>query len=504
MTIFERIFLSKGTKKLLRQKALQTGVKYEIINGQIVTPADNKTEFINSGYKINDIVYSIINIILDKVRLPEWGLFKVADESSLKGYNSIMKKTELSAKDYKRALKLKDEALEPITSFNTRTGKLYELLKYPNEDETMSEQVANGSGYKLVTGDVYLWGEQMSGGANDGIPDSIELLPSHFITIKGTNTFPTKAVSYELLSWNQKFTKESILHEKYWNPDWSINGSQLYGMSPLRSALMNLSRNNSAKTASAYKFKNNGLEAIIFPDDDRWTVEEGLEQAAAIKAKINSAEYNGPQSFGKIAASGIKMGTVPLGLSPVELGIIDSEKWDALMLCSIYNVPPELFGLVQKTYNNVVEAEKALTTRSAIPLLNARRNSLNRKLQTDWGFKGQNVYVDYSTECFTELESNIEKVVSWTSKLIAISPNEERELAGLESDPDPIMDEKWILSGGSRVPLSDFKMGLVDQTLNNEVQQTGNGTLSANGQGKDLFTGTYKANGIEKIIPAKN
>ena len=32
---------------------------------------------------------------------------------------------------------------------------------------------------------------------------------------------------------------------------------------------------------------------------------------------------------------------------------IESEKWDAVMLCNIYGVPPELLGLTQKTYNNV-------------------------------------------------------------------------------------------------------------------------------------------------------
>ena len=53
----------------------------------------------------------------------------------------------------------------------------------------------------------------------------------------------------------------------------------------------------------------------------------------------------------------------------VDMQIIDSEKWDAVMSCNIYGVPPELLGLTQETYNNVKEAEKALTTRCAFPLL---------------------------------------------------------------------------------------------------------------------------------------
>lgn len=459
--------IGKEAMAALQQKAITPGVRYEVRDGKIITPIDRKQEFIDKAYCINDIVYAIVNIILDKVRLPEWGLYKVVDESSLKSYNSIMKQGfNITVKDYKRALKFKDQALEPIKSGGLQTGKLAELLKYPNEDEDMSEHVANCAGFKLITGDAFEAGDLLTAGANQGIPNSIEILPSQFMLINVSNDFPAKAVSYQLQTWNQNFTAESVLHEKYWNPNWNINGAQLYGMSPLKAAAMNTLRNNSAKQASYSKFQNNGMEVIIFPDDIRFSPEQGVEQAAAVKNTINSPEYTGPRSFGKIAASGIKMGSIPLGLSPVELGIIESEKWDAVMFCAIFGVPPELMGLVQKTYNNVVEAEKALTTRSAIPLLTSRRNAYNRKIMRDWGFKGQNIYIDYSLECFPELEANRTDIVNYTSKMIAISPNEERELVGLESDPDPIMDEKWVLNGIGRVPISDFQQNQVDAHLN--------------------------------------
>ena len=58
-----------------------------------------------------------------------------------------------------------------------------------------------------------------------------------------------------------------------------------------------------------------------------------------------------------------------MGLSPVDLNIIEAEKWDYIGLCNIYGVPPELLGLTAKTYNNVKEAESALTSRVAMPQL---------------------------------------------------------------------------------------------------------------------------------------
>ena len=91
-----------------------------------------------------------------------------------------------------------------------------------------------------------------------------------------------------------------------------------------------------------------------------------------------------------------KMGFVPIGISPVDMAVIESEKWDLKRLCSVYGVPQQLVGDSDtSTYNNVKEAEKALTSRVAMPLLNSFRNHLNRKINTDWGYKNSGYVIDY-------------------------------------------------------------------------------------------------------------
>jgi HK97 family phage portal protein len=487
MNFLQKWILGKRLSGLLEEKALfERGVKYTIERGRIVTPVDKKDTYVKDGYSVNDVVYSVVNMVLDKVRVPEWGLYKIVDESSLKKYKAIIHKRYFTNSDYKKAMDYKYESLEPITNFNLQAGKLKELLTYPNTDETFQDQIANSCGYKMITGDIFQVADILNNGANKGIPNSIELLPSQHIIIKATTDFPVKAAAYELLVWNQQFTKEQVLHEKYWNPNWSISGEQLYGMSALKAALKNVLRNNSAKDASRAKFQNGGLEEIIYMDDQRFSAEQGLQQANALKIKL-AEEYSGPANQGKRAISGIKVGTTTLGLSPVDLGIIDSEKWDAVMFCNVWGVPPELLGLVQKTYNNVKEAEKALTTRSAIPLLVSRRNSLNRKFQTDWGFKGRNIFIDFDTECFGELQTDIKDIVDSTSKMLMLTPNEERIAMGWEARPEPEADEPWVLTGSGRVPLSDYQANIVDQTLmnngnpNNEGEE-GDNELSGNGK----------------------
>ena len=502
MNLLTKIILGKKTVNLLnelkyRDPAIHSAIKYLVQNGRLVTPADNKLNYINEGYNKNAIVYSVINMILDKVVLPEWGLYKVVKEDYLKEYQRLMQQKNISFKDLKKAKELKAEAVEPLDKFNLQAGKLKELLKYANETDTFSDHQRSLFLYKLLVGDYYEWGEMVKGGANAGVPNSLWSLPAHLINIKVTDDFPARANAYELYTWQKSFGKEEILHEKYVNPNWNINGEQLYGFSPLKPFLRVLNRNNSAIDAAAAKFQNGGAEFMIWTDDDRLDPTEGMEQAKAVKTKWNE-EYSGLGNQGKVAISGIKMGGMPIGKTPVELGIIESEKWDAIMICNAFGVPPELLGLTQKTYNNVKEAEKALTMRSAMPILISRRNAFNWKIQTDWGFKGQNIYIDFDTQCFPELQSDINETMTALSMLTMRTPNEEREAINMEALPDPEADEVWVPSAG-RSPLSDYQATAVDNALNAD-----NGTGNATDNGKEGDNGTRpNQNGKARVPIAK-
>ena len=137
------------------------------------------------------------------------------------------------------------------------------------------------------------------------------------------------------------------------------------------------------------------------------------------------------------------MGWTEIGLSPVDLNIIESEKWDYIALRNIYGVPPELLGLTAKTHNNIQEAEKSLTSRCAMPQLNAYRDGLNRWLQST-AYKNSNIVVDYDQTCFTELQEDVKMKSEWVNQLKGLSPNEQRNLLGLERIENPLFDEPWI------------------------------------------------------------
>jgi HK97 family phage portal protein len=201
-----------------------------------------------------------------------------------------------------------------------------------------------------------------------------------------------------------------------------------------------LTRSNEAKTAAVSAFQNGGPAGVLFMKDQRFDPASGGQQAQALKTSI--AQKGGAENFNSIAVSAYEVDWKQIGLSPVELNIIESEKWDMKALCNIYGVPSQLLNdSDNKTYNNQQEGEKALTLRCAIPLLDSLRDNLNRKLHTDWGYKGTDIYVDYDIKVYQELEANKTEQVTWLEKAWWIPPAQKNEIMGIRT-PDYIPNEE--------------------------------------------------------------
>ena len=229
-----------------------------------------------------------------------------------------------------------------------------------------------------------------------------------------------------------------------------------------------MGRNNSSLTASASAFQNEGIKGVLHLKGVPGQVDgEILVQEVGRLKKTMTTEWSGEENRGRIGLGGYDMGWIPIGLSSEDMQLIESEKWDLRRLCSVYGVQSQLLNDPDnKSYNNQAEAEKALTLRCALPELVAYRDNFNRKLHRDLGGK-PGVVIDFDMSVYSELQDNVKDVADWTSKLLAVSPNEQRELCGLESIDEPSLNEVWVQETG-RQPLTDYQMNVVDQTLNSE------------------------------------
>lgn len=433
----------------------------QIINGKLIAYQDNQEQYIVKGYNFNDIVYSIVRMITDKARVAPWGVYTVADEQSYKLMKSEQGKKDIS---FSKAKDLFYKALKPVAN----PGKWGELLKYPNETETYSDYVAAGIAFKLLTGNKYKVASLLGAGANAGTPNSLFLLPSQYTNIIASNTFPAKALGYEMtLIPNVQFKANEVCHEKYFNPNYDVNGNQLYGMAPLKAGLMRLQKSNSLMRAEASSFQNEGIKGVLAMKNNIGQVDgEVAQQEVANLAATMRTEWRGEKNRGRIGLSGYALDWIPIGLSSEEMQMIESGLMDLRMLCNIFGgVPTQLLNdPVNKTYNTFKEAEKSLTSRCVLPELVSERDSMNRKASTDWGLpKGQ--VIDFDMTVFGELANDAKEVASWTDTLIAISPNEQRELCGLAALSDPELSKPWVKTLG-RVPIDEFQMTMTDNALN--------------------------------------
>ena len=432
MGLFD-IFTKKKINTLFPTIPMNSQIAIE--RGIVTWQGADQRSFVDDGYVANDIVYSIIKLITDKAKIAPFHVYKVVDEKAAKKYKSLAAQKDINLKELET---LHKKAYELYTG----DQRLNELLKYPNEEDCWSDLVEQWCGFKLITGNSFIYGKLIEAGNNQGKPYELFALPSQYMAIiANINVFPPTRAGYQLYygqMWS--FDPKEILHDKYFNPQWGVTGGQLYGQSPLRAAAKNLTRSNEAKTAAVASFQNGGPAGVLFMNDERFDPTSGQAQAQALKTAVS--QKGGAANFNSIAVSGYKVDWKQIGLSPVELNIIESEKWDLKALCNIYGVPSQLLNdSDSKTYNNQREGEKALTLRCAIPLLNSLTENLNRKLHSDWGYKGTNLYVDYDLSVYGELEANKAEQTAWLNTAWWISPKQKLDIMNIEV-PDYIPTEE--------------------------------------------------------------
>lgn len=483
--------------KAIEEKRLERSTSYGILNGNVITSADNRTSYLTNGYNINDTIYSVINLICEKVRMAPWIVCKIKDEGSLTKRNKLLEKRVLTPKETKQVRELTRKALEPYTG----DGRLNDLIKYPNEDYDMAELVVESCQFKMLMGGRMLWAELLAGGANAGKPMSLWTIPYNDISIVASRTWPVKVLGYRLDNWGMlKMSREEVMHDKYTNPNYDPFGGHLFGHPPMRSALRLVDRSNSANVAANSYFKNGGPRVILSVQDERFDPAQTGAEAGALKKILQGKEYVGEYNSNKMAATGLKVEAVPIGLTPVELAIIESEQWDLRRFCNVFSgIPSQLLNDPEnKTYNNQKEGEKALTTRAALPLLNSFRNAINRKLSSDWGYKDQNIYIEYDATIFGELQEDLGVMWTWV-KGLPVPWRYKLDMMGLDyEEGQEGLDEVMIESG--MVPIDSFDQ--IQNALNDQQgdKEDGDDEVPKNGKRKSGVQERASANGVHKEL----
>ena len=426
-----------------------------IIGGRAIYPSLGYQKYIED-YMQNSEVYSVVKRISKTVSTVPFYVYKIKSTKELNRYKSIVENASSTA-DIARAELARTKAVDEIAD-----SPLNKLLEHPNEYQSFSELLENVIGYKLITGNSYIWANRVG----NGKVTELVTLPSQYIAIISDGTINgVEGYRFTLVGWD-KIAKEDVIHLKYFNPYFNTNGQQLYGLSPLQTAYRTIQRSNDAKDTSVAMLQNQGPKGVLYVDEGS---DFGPEQAGKMKeefyqqygTKLGGINANA----GNVIIAGAKMGWVDMGLSPVDLNIIESEKITLRELCNVYGVNSALFNDPDnKTYNNMKEAKKEMLTQVVLPELVMLRDAFNRFFAQEMG---KDYYIDFDITVFPELQEDMKELSAILSQSWWITPNEKRAAMRYDTVHDQTMDEIYIPAG--YLPIAEITM-LQDPT---NAQQQG-------------------------------
>lgn len=333
----------------------------ETVQNRAVYPPDNVETYINDGYLYNPIVYSIVSFIAQKAGAIPWGVYEVKNDKALHLYKSATRY------DYNsKAIRTKALVALPDHELNS-------LFLKPNILQGWADFFEQVVGFKLVTGNSYLHCIGPTAGINKGLVKELWGIPSQIIKpVAGNAMEPVKG--YKYLTSERTIPTEQIIHLKYWTPEY-YNGAFLIGLSPIRAGKRVVTKSNASFDSSVASFQNQGAFGIISGGGEPELTEA---QAEMIERRLQK-KIGGPNNRGKNIVTSANLTWQQMGMSPVDLNIIESDRIDLRTLCNIYHVPSELFNdAANKTYSNTKEAGSAVYTNAILPQCNQFRDAFNQ------------------------------------------------------------------------------------------------------------------------------
>lgn len=433
--------------------------------GVTYTWSDWKTaHFIERGYMGNAMVYSIVNRITSVAAIPPFKAYRVKSKQKHAKYKAYTSKNATSESLY-AASRMKSEVYEEIESHPINA-----LLEKPNRWQSTNEFIQTCIGFKLLTGNRYLYVNVLEIGANAGLPYEILNFPPQHMAVLSRDMF--EVTGYKMILGTElTIPKDEIIHSRYWNPYYDGAGSHLIGLSPLRAACKTLERSAMAEERGAKMLKNAGAEGVLY-NEEIAVDETTIDYMNALKRKVNET-INGVGNAGQIAVANGKLGFIKFGVSAVDLQVIEQEKYSDEKLCNIYKVPAGLFmANANATDNNIAAWNKQLITGAVIPELVDLRDDFNEIAK----YYEDDIYVDFDLSFFPELQEDQGKLAETMSKSWWVTPAEKRRIMGYDDDPVEPMLNTYLIPN-NLVAIGNTNPEYLNDELDRAIEEGGVGEI---------------------------
>ena len=353
-------------------------------------PRINYKALAEEGYSGNTVVFACIREIAEACAGVEWGVYK----------------------------KIPDRRRERI-----HDHPVLELLRKPNPFQGRFELFESAVSYLYLSGNMYMESvDSGSGRDNPTPPHELYILRPDRIKILPHPVHRVGGYEYEVGGRKQKFSSKQILHLKLFNPlsDW-------YGLSPVQVASLAIDKLNQGDRWNAALLQNSAVPS----------------GALVTKQRLSDEQFRRLREEMREQLQGIRHAREPLlleqdldwkelGVSPKDMDWIEGLKLSATQIAQVFNVPPELVGLQEATYQNRKEARKALYTEVVCPVLNRLRDGLNQWLVPRYGTEWR---LEYDRDSIPALAEDQESLWNRANESSFLTINEKRRLVGYGEIP---------------------------------------------------------------------
>jgi HK97 family phage portal protein len=418
---------------------------------------DTQNAYVEDGYEINPDVYSVINGITKAAAAVPPIIHIVKDQRKALKYNQLKRvnKDKVSQGSIDNLLELKEEAFEEI---HDERDPLYQLINQPNPLQGYPEWYENMKGFQLITGNAYTHFIELG----DGTFGEMWVMPSQFTKIVADPTFESLVRGYTIDMYGHdghELPADSVMHWKYWNPDYDSVGSHLYGMSPLKAARRSIRLGNDGDQALSKALKNGGASGVVYPTDPDM---EQLTPAQRSQLETYLRSMQGPDNYKAWLVSNVKLGFEKFGMPPVDLEIIEAGKMTQRDICNVFNFPSELLNDPDnKTNANKQESRKQLYLDNVLPELTRDYAELNRSLVPVFNrATGNNYHLDFDVQAIDALNKDASEKVDWLNKAWWLTADEKRIEMGYQptGDNSRYIPMNLVPDGAVELTDEDIKM----------------------------------------------
>ena len=393
--------------------------------------APDNFDYLNRGYQAVGAVYECVDLIVKKCIACPKIVYRIKDQKEFKKYLNYSKSADTLA----QMMLTKAKALEEVSM-----PQIERLLNYPNPKQNGDEFTEWIVGLMLLTGNSYIYGNASAANIKTQKWSELWAIPSRMNIISGGWMEPIK--EYQVADWYlATFPADQIKHVKTFNPTYQLNGSQLYGMSPLAPYLNQLDTIRNAEVEADKQVRSGGSLGLISPEnkEDQLTT----AQRDDMQERMSHA-HKSKDRLSRLIPVSIALKYNQIGLSPADLELLKISNAKAQDIYRAYHIPLQFHDQDSSTYNNLPMANRQMVYNAVAPVLRKVDTAYNEFICKPYNTATEKYVVVSDFTSLPELNDDMKTVALWLAECWDLTPNEKREIKGWGRSAEPGMDQIWL------------------------------------------------------------